>query len=195
MEKFTPQNSAILLVDHQDMTVSWIYSQPQKTVVNNVRMLGRIGNDMRVPLIVTSTMEENIGTNIKDIQQVAPEAYKNRVKRGGTLNCFLDEKFKIAVKETGRKNLIIAGLTTDICLFHTAVGAIKEGYKVQVVADACGSMSALADEVTFDRLRSLGASVAAANSTMTELFTDFGSAEGQKVMQINMEEVISKLGK
>jgi nicotinamidase-related amidase len=195
MEKFTPQNSAILLVDHQDMTVSWIYSQPQKTVVNNVRMLGRIGNDMKVPLIVTSTMEDNIGTNIKDIQQVAPEAYKNRVKRGGTLNCFLDENFNAAIKKTGRKNLIIAGLTTDICLFHTAVGAIKEGYKVQIVADACGSMSALADEVTFDRLRGLGASVAAANSTMTELFTDFGTADGQKVMQINMEEVISKLGK
>ena len=135
MEKFTPENSAILLVDHQDMTVSWIYSQTQKAVVNNVRMLGRIGNDMKVPLIITSTMEDAIGTNIKDVQQVAPEAYRNRIKRGGTLNCFLDNSFKAAVRATGRKNLIMAGLTTDICLFHTAVGAIKEGYHIQVLAD------------------------------------------------------------
>ena len=195
MEKFTPENSAILLVDHQDMTVGWIYSQKQKAVVNNVRMLGRIGNDMKIPLIITSTMEENIGTNIKDVQQVAPEAYQNRIKRGGTLNCFLDDRFKAAVHATGRKNLILAGLTTDICLFHTAVGAIQEGYQIQVVADACGSMSALADEITFDRLRVLGAEITVANSMITELYTDFGTPDGQKVMQINLEEVVSKLGK
>lgn len=195
MEQFTPQNSAIILVDHQDMTVGWIYSQDKKSVINNVRMLGRLGNDMNIPLIITSTMEEQIGTNIKDVQEVAPVAYKNRIKRGGTLNCFLDKNFSAAVKAIGKKNLIIAGLTTDICLFHTVEGAIAAGYNVQVVADACGSATPLADQITFDRLRGMGVIVTGANMVLTELFTDFGTADGQKAMKINLEEVVSKYGK
>ena len=193
--RFTPQNSAILLVDHQDMTVGWIKSQPNDAVINNVRMLARLGNDMAIPLLVTSTMEANIGTNIKDIQELAPKAYASRVKRGGTLNCFMDKGFATAVKALGRKNLIIAGLTTDICLFHTVEGAVREGYTVQVVADACGSMSALADELTFARLRNMGVVVTVGNQILTELYPDFGTTEGQQAMKINLDEIVSKLGK
>ena len=153
---FTTDNAAIVLIDHQDMTVGWIRSQPQTTTVNNVRMLARVGAELGVPHMVTSTMEDVIGTNIKDVQELAPEAYAARVKRGGTLNGFLDPAFVAAVKGLGRSNLILAGLTTDICLFHTARGAIDAGYEVQVVADACGSSSVSSDELTFDRLRALG---------------------------------------
>ena len=195
MERFTPQNSAILLVDHQDMTVGWIKSLPKETVIANVRMMARLGSEMNIPLVVTSTMEGNIGTNIKDVQELAPKAYADRVKRGGTLNCFLDKNFRDAVKATGRKNLIIAGLTTDICLMHTVEGAVQEGYTVQVVADASGSMSALTDQLTFDRMRALGVVVTGGNQILTELYEDFGTADGQKAMKINLEEVISKMGK
>ena len=175
---FTPENAAILLIDHQDMTVSWIHSQPQSTTVNNVRMLARIGAELGVPLLVTSTMEDAIGTNIKDVQELAPEAYANRVKRGGTLNAFLDPAFVEAVKALGRSNLILAGLTTDICLFHSARGAVEAGYEVQVVSDACGSASPMADQLTFDRLRSLGVTITGGNQILSELYTDFGTENG-----------------
>ena len=187
--RFTPQNSAILLVDHQGMTVNWIKSQPRELVVANVRLLARLGAEMHIPLLVTSTMEANVGTNIEDIQKLAPDAYARRVKRGGTLNCFNDPAFATAVKALGRKNLVIAGLTTDICLMHTVEGALREGYTVQVVADACGAMTALADELTFDRLRALGVVVTVGNQILTELYPDFGTAEGQQVMKINLDEI------
>jgi len=156
-------------------------------------MLARLGAEMNIPLVVTSTMEDNVGTNIKDIQETAPKAYANRVKRGGTINCFLDENFRAALRVTGRKNLIMAGLTTDICMFQTAMGALGEGYNVQVVGDACGSMSALADQLTFDRLRQEGVVVTVGNQISTELYQDFGTPEGQQVMQINIQEIVSKL--
>ena len=189
----TTDNAAIVLIDHQDTTVGWIASQPQTTTVNNVRLLARIGSELGVPLLVTSTMEDNIGTNIKDIQDLAPAAYAARVKRGGTLNCFLDGDFRAAAEALGRRKLILAGLTTDICLFHSAVGAIDAGYEVMIVADACGSMSALADEVSFDRLRGLGATISDGNQVLSELFTDFGTELGQKATQINMDEIISRM--
>ncbi len=190
---FTPDNAAIVLIDHQDMTVSWIYSQPQATTVNNVRMLARVGAELGVPHMVTSTMEDAIGTNIKDVQELAPDAYAARIKRGGTLNGFLDPAFVDAVKGLGRSNLILAGLTTDICLFHTARGAIEAGYEVQVVADACGSSSVSSDQNTFDRLRSLGATITGGNQILSELFTDFGTPIGAKAQQINMDEIVSKM--
>ena len=186
-------NAAIVLIDHQDATVGWIQSQPKATSLANTRMLARLGAEMNIPLLITSTMEDNIGTNIKDLQEIAPKAYANRIKRGGTLSGFLDPAFRTAVQQLDRKTLIMAGLTTDICLFHSVVSARQEGYEVQVVADACGSMSALADALTFDRLRTLGVTITGGNQVLTELFTDFGTEEGKRAMQINLEEIVSKL--
>ena len=193
--QFTPQNSAILLVDHQKMTMDWIYSQDKKNVENNLRMLARIGAELKVPMLITTTMEEQVGQTWDDIQKLAPMQYANRIKRGGTINCFIDPNFNAAVKALGKKKLIICGLTTDICLLHTVQGALRNGYEVMVVADACGSMSKLADDLSFDYLRQIGAYVVSANSVLSELYTDFGSPDGQKAMQINLQEVVSKLGK
>ena len=194
-EQFTPENSALLLVDHQKMTMDWIYSQDKKLVQQNLRMLARIGSELKVPMIITTTMEEQVGLTWDDIQKLAPTQFANRVKRGGTINCFLDANFSNAVKALGRKKLIICGLTTDICLLHTVQGALRKGYEVMVVADACGSMTPLADDLTFNYLSQLGVYVVSANSVLSELYADFGSPAGQKAMQINLEEVVSKLGK
>jgi nicotinamidase-related amidase len=188
-------DAAIVLIDHQDATVGWIASQPRATTIANTRMLARLGAELDIPLLVTSTMEDQIGTNIADVRETAPEAYARRVKRGGTLNCFLDPSFVTAAAGLGRRTLIVAGLTTDICLFHSVVGALQAGYAVQVVADACGSMSALADALTFDRLRGLGVTITGGNQVLTELFTDFGTPEGQRAMKINLDEIVSKIGK
>ena len=193
--QFTPQNSAILLVDHQTMTMNWIYSQDKKNVENNLRMLARIGAELKVPMLITTTMEEQVGPTWEGIQKLAPTQYANRIKRGGTINCFIDPKFNAAVKALDKKKLIICGLTTDICLLHTVQVALRNGYEVMVVADACGSMSKLADDLSFDYLRQLGVYVVSANTVLSELYTDFGSPEGQKAMKINLEEVVSKLGK
>ncbi len=192
---FTADSTALVLVDHQKATMDWIYSQDKKNVENNLRMLARIGAEVNVPLLITTTLEEQIGLTWEGIQQAAPKQFANRIKRGGTLNCFIDPAFKSAVKNLGRKNLIICGLTTDICLLHTVESALQEGYNVIVVADASGSMSKLADDTSFDYFRQIGAYVLSANAAVTELFQDFSTPDGQKVMQINLQEVISKLGK
>lgn len=195
IEQFTPQNSAIILVDHQKMTMDWIYSQDRKAVENNLRMLARLGVDLNIPLLITTTMEEQVGPTFEGIQQVAPKQYGNRVKRGGTINCFLDPNFSAAVKALGKKKLFIAGLTTDICLLHSVQGAVREGYEVIVVSDASGSMTKMADENSFDYFRQIGVPVYSSNSVLSELYPDFGTPDGQKAMKISLEEVVSKLGK
>ena len=109
------------------------------------------------------------------------------------MSAFLDPAFEQAVKATGRKNLIIAGLTSDICLMHTVESALRQGYRVEVVADASGSMTPLADQVTWARMRAIGAVITDGNQLLTELYPDFGTTDGQKAAQINLQEIVSKL--
>ncbi len=193
--RFTPSNSMIMLVDHQTGTVDWVKSLPKETVVASCRVLTRMATAYQMPLVLTTTMEEYVGPTIKDIQELAPDAFAKRYKRGGQLSCWDDAHLKEGAAKLGRKKIVLAGLTTDICLFWAASGAIKLGYEVLVVADACGTMTALGDTLTYDRLRGLGAIVTVANQAVTELVNNFGTPEGQKAQQIMNDEIISKLSK
>ena len=192
-DRFTLTNSIIMLVDHQTGTVGWVKSQPQKVTIASARAMARMALEYNMPLVMTTTMEENVGPTIPDLAQLAPDQYAKRYKRGGQLSCWDDAKLAADVKALGRKRVILAGLTTDICLFWAAADAVKLGYTVMVVADACGSMSTLSDQLTFDRLRDMGVTVTGVNQMMTELVNNFGTPEGQKAMKINLEEIINKL--
>ena len=192
-EKFLPTNSIMMLVDHQTGTLGWVKSLPVDTVVTACRVMTKVAVAYGMPLILTTTVEDQVGTTIKDIADLAPDAYAKRFKRGGQLSCWDDPALRDAAKALGRKKIVLAGLTTDICLFWAATDAVKLGYEVLVVADACGTTSVLGDQVTYDRLRGLGVAVTVINQAVTELVNDFSTAEGQKAQKIMGDEIISKL--
>jgi nicotinamidase-related amidase len=194
-ERFTIQNSLVLLVDHQTGTIDWVKSLPKETVIASCRTLARVAIEYDIPLILTTTMEEYVGPTMKDLQEVAPDAFEKRSKRGGQLSCWDDPTLVESVQATGRKNIILAGLTTDICLFWAAADGLRQGYRIMVVADACGTMSTLGDQLTYDRLRDLGITVTVVNTAVTELVNNFGTPEGQKAQKIMADEIISKLNK
>ncbi len=191
--RFSTSDSIILLVDHQTMTIDWVKSLPKATVIASCRVLARMGVTFSMPLFLTTTMEEYVGPTLPEIEEVATDAFNARFKRGGILSCFDQPELVDALKAPGRTNLILAGLTTDICLFWAARDAVRLGYNVNVIADACGTMSTIGDDTTFDRLRSLGVTVSVVNQIVTELQNDFGSPDGLKAQQILSDEVISKL--
>ena len=192
-KRFTTTDSLIMLVDHQTMTIDWVKSLPKDTTIASCRVLTRMALDYGMPLVLTTTMEEYVGATIPQISELAPEAFSKRYKRGGELSCWDSSELRDGVKSLGRPNIILAGLTTDICLFWAAVDALQNGYSVMVVADACGTMSTLGDLLTYDRLRSLGITVTVVNQVVTELVKNFGTPEGQKAQKILGDEVISKL--
>ena len=180
--QITPSNSAIVLVDHQPGVAAWTKSLPVEQMAANAAILARLGEQLHIPLLITSTREDEgfPGTTIEEIQHAAPAAYQNRIRRGGTLDAFLDPAFADAVKALGRPNLIIAALTTDVCLANTAMSAVEAGYNVHAAADACASTSVLADTVTYDRLRDRGVTVGTTMGTWSELYPDVSTPEGQR---------------
>ncbi len=192
--RFTTADSLIILVDHQTGTLGWVKSLPQATVVTACRVLTRMAVAYDMPLVLTTTMEAQVGPTIPDIATLAPDAFDKRFARGGELDCWDDAKLRDGVAALGRKRIVMAGLTTDICLFWAARSALNLGYDVLVIADACGTTSIFGDTLTYDRLRADGAQITVINQAVTELVNNFGVPEGQMAQQIMGDEIISKLG-
>jgi nicotinamidase-related amidase len=105
-----------------------------------MRALVRTAVENGMPLVLTTSLETEFQRPmLDDLKAIAPEAYSERVRRHGVVDCWDDENFKNAVVATGRKKLIMAGLTNHVCTVFPSISATEDGYDVQVVVGAGGS--------------------------------------------------------
>ncbi len=130
---------------------------------------------------------------LEDLQTIAPEQYEKRIKRPGIVDCWEHEEYKKAVEATGKKKLIMAGLTNDVCSVYPAISAVEDGYEVQVVVDAGGSPTTLADETSLRRMEKHGVTLTSTNQVMAELAVSWSHDFGQKIQTIMYEEILAKL--
>ena len=185
LDLFTPQDTAVLLIDHQDGTMGWIRSAPVEQVKANALALALAATALGMPLVLTSSLEEQAqGPLMRELRDVAPQEYRTRIRRSGMVNAMEDPAFAKAVRATDRPNLVIAGVTNDVCTVYPTLSALRDGYRVQVVADAGGSMSPMADELAIERMRRAGAGIASTNMLLTELARDWSSPAGQSLIPV-----------
>jgi len=190
---FTPQNTAMLLIDHQRGTIKLARSIDRDELVRNTRALARTAVDIGMPLVLTTSQEDRFqGTLLDDLQTIAPADYERRVKRPGVVDAWGFAPFKKAVEATDRRKLIMAGLTNDVCTVYPAISAVEDGYDVQVVVDAGGSPTTLADETALRRMERAGVTLTSTNQVLAELATDWSSPEGAKIMKIMYEEILHR---
>jgi nicotinamidase-related amidase len=191
---FTIENSALLLIDHQVGTMSWVRSLDLEAIKTNTLVLAKSAQATGMPVLVTSSMETQAqGLLFAELQQVLPDAYKNRIQREGQVDCMTDPNFSAAVEAMQRKNLIMAGITTDVCIVYPAITAVEAGYQVQVVVDACGSPTKLGDEIALRRMEKAGVVLTTTNQLIAELGQNWSSVNGSKLISILFEDVLSKL--
>lgn len=192
--KFTVENAAMLLIDHQQGTIKLARNLPYAEIVQNTRALARTAVESGMPLVLTSSMEDHFqGLLLDDLKEIAPEAYNNRIKRPGVVDCWEYGEYKNAVLATGRKKLIMAGLTNDVCIVYPAISAIEDGFDVQVVVDAGGSPTTLADETALRRMEKHGVTLTSTNQVMAELANSWSEGVGQTIQTIMYQEVLAKL--
>jgi nicotinamidase-related amidase len=130
-------------------------------------------------------MEDNLqGPLAPALEMVVPDEYAVRVKRLGIVSAWDDPNFKAAVVATGRKQLIMAGVTTDICLVFPAISAVREGFEVLAVLDASGSPSDLAEEMARHRMEQEGVILTTAATAIAELVHDWASPAGSVLIQL-----------
>jgi nicotinamidase-related amidase len=104
-----------------------------------------------------------------------------------------DQTFRAAVEAMQRKNLIMAGITTDVCIVYPAITAVEAGYQVQVVVDACGSPTKLGDEIALRRMEKAGVILTTTNQLIAELAQNWSTVNGSKLIAILFEDILSKL--
>jgi len=145
----TPENSILVLIDHQPFQFSNLNSHEPTMIINAVAGLSKAAKIFNVPTILTTVVEERGGLIIKQIQDVFPE--QKPINRT-FINTWQDPAVTDIVAATGRKQLIIAGLWTEVCVAMPAIQAAGEGYDVFVVTDASGSVSKEAHDMAVRRM-------------------------------------------
>ncbi len=150
----TPDNCALILIDHQPFQFAGLRSHDSQTIVNNVVGLAKTAKNFGVPTLLTTVTEARGGYLLKPLQDVFPE--QKPIERT-FINTWEDERVVAWVEKTGRKKIVMAGLWTEICLAMPTIQAIGEGYEVFIVTDASGGVSLEAHEMAVRRMVAGGA--------------------------------------
>jgi nicotinamidase-related amidase len=194
MGAFTSSDSALLLIDYQVGTMKLIKNIPLEVVKRNTLALAKTAKILGMPVVLTSSQEQNIqGPLLPELEGVLPEEFAARVKRAGIVNAWNDPNFKAAVEKTQRRNLIMAGVTTDVCLVYPTISACREGYQVQAVIDASGSPYDISEEMSRRRMEREGVVLTATNTLMAELAQDWSRPEGGQLLGILFQEVLPRI--
>ncbi|WP_263143613.1 isochorismatase family protein [Pseudomonas sp. RIT-PI-AD] len=187
-EKFSADNAALLLIDHQVGTMGWAKSMPFEELKRNALMLAKAARILKLPVVLTSSMEEHAqGPLLSELEEILPSEFAGRIKRLGIVNAMDDEHFAAAVKATGRRKLIIAGVTNDVCTVYPALSLVRDGFEVQVVADGGASPTAMANDIALRRMDKAGVTLTTTNQLIAELAGSWATPEGGQLVQVLME--------
>jgi nicotinamidase-related amidase len=169
-----PEDSVLVLIDHQPYQLTNVNSHEPQMVVNNATALAKAAKAFGVPTILTSVIAERGGLLFPQITDVFPG---QKVIDRTFINTWQDRKVVDAVKATGRKQLIIAGLWTEICVAMPTIQALGEGWDVTVVTDASGAVSVEAHEVAIQRMIAAGANMMTWLAVASEWQRDWARTE------------------
>ena len=171
-QRLSKEEAAVLLVDHQSGLMSLVQDFSPEEIKNNVMALADIAKYFKLPTILTTSFEDGPnGPLLPELKQMFPKA--PYIPRPGQINAWDNEDFVAAVKKTKRKQLLIAGIVTDVCVAFPALSALEAGYQVFVVTDASGTFNEVTRHSAWARMSSAGAELMSWFSVASELHRDW----------------------
>ncbi|MFG3102491.1 hydrolase [Streptomyces sp. NPDC048182] len=171
----TPDNCAVLFVDHQPQMFFGTGSGDRTAIINATVGLAKAARAFDVPVVLSTVAAESFsGPLMPQLAGVFPE---HEVIDRTTMNAWEDTAFVEAVKATGRRKLVIAGLWTEVCVVLPALSALAQGYEVYAVTDASGGVSPQAHEHAVQRMTQAGVVPVTWVQVLLELQRDWARAE------------------
>ncbi|WP_038051122.1 isochorismate family cysteine hydrolase YcaC [Thioalkalivibrio sp. ALJ1] len=165
-------DAALLLVDHQSGLISLVQDFEPSEFKNNVLATAACGRYFGLPTILTTSFESGPnGPLVPELQKMFPDA--PYIARPGNINAWDNDEFLAAVKATGKKQLIIAGVVTEVCVAFPALSAIEEGYDVFVVTDASGTFNKTTRDSAWSRMEAAGVQLMGWFAMACELHRDW----------------------
>jgi len=154
--RLSVDQAAVLMVDHQAGLMSLVQDYGPDEFKNNVLALADIAKLFNLPTVLTTSFETGPnGPLVPELKEMFPKA--PFIPRPGQINAWDNEDFVKAVKQTERKQLIIAGIVTDVCVAFPTLSALQEGYQVFVVTDASGTFNKSVRDAALMRMAHAGA--------------------------------------
>lgn len=177
-ERVVDRSDAVLvLMDMQESLASAM--ERRDAVVRTSALLARVVRLLDVPLIVTRQYPEGLGDTVQALREAVGETVTvDKV----TFSCLAEPAFAERLGALGRRQVLIAGMETHICVAQTALALLAEGYRVHVVADAVCSRRSMDHEVALERLRAAGAEITVAESVIYEALGRAGTPEFREVL-------------
>jgi nicotinamidase-related amidase len=170
--RLSKDEAAVLLVDHQTGLVSLVQDISPGEFKNGILALADLAKFFKLPTILTTSFENGPnGPILPELKEMFPKA--PFIPRPGQINAWDNEDFVKAVKQTGRKQLIVAGIVTDVCVSFVTLSALEAGYEVFVVTDASGTFNTLVREAAWARMVNAGAQLMNWFSVACELHRDW----------------------
>lgn len=179
----TPQNCIVALIDYQPEQYSTVTSSTPEEIDLNVRAVAKLATLYEVP-VVLSTVGVDLGKN-KGTNQAILDALPGvtEIDRTG-VNAWEDPDFRAAIENSGRRNVVIAGLWTEVCLAFPTLDMLAEGYRVFPVADAVGGISTVSHDRAFDRMIAAGAQPITAISFGAELMRNWARSDADNLREV-----------
>ncbi|WP_408097516.1 isochorismate family cysteine hydrolase YcaC [Peredibacter sp. HCB2-198] len=163
---------AVLLVDHQAGLISLVGDFSQDEFKNNVLALSDAAKYFKLPVVLTTSFENGPnGPLVPELKEAHPDA--PFIPRPGQINAWDNEDFVKAVKATGKKQLLIAGVVTEVCVAFPALSAVEAGYEVFVVTDASGTFNQTTQKAAWDRMSQAGVQLMSWFAVTCELHRDW----------------------
>ncbi|MCO4888343.1 hydrolase [Cupriavidus sp. WGtm5] len=164
--------AAVLMVDHQAGLLSLVRDIEPDKFKNNVLALADLAKYFKLPTVLTTSFEDGPnGPLVPELKAMFPDA--PFIPRPGQINAWDNEDFVAAVRGTGKKQLLIAGVVTEVCVAFPALAAIEEGFEVFVVTDASGTFNEITRDSAWHRMAEAGAQLMTWFGVACELHRDW----------------------
>ena len=184
--RIDPQDTLLLFVDLQAGIVELSKTISADRLKKGVLGLSKLAKIFGMPAIVSGVAGQD-GSAPKMIPQLSDGIGGFTIHQRTTADSFRNEAIVAAVKATGRQTLLISGVSSEVAVQLPALTATDMGYRVFVVADACGGMSERTEQAAIQRISKTGGAAVSVMSLAGELAGDFRTAEGQAAIGVLYE--------
>ncbi|GLF99901.1 isochorismatase family protein [Streptomyces yaizuensis] len=180
IEKLSRDRAAVVLVDHQVGLLLGVEDPDRELLRRNVMALAKTAKAYGLPVVLTTSAESGPnGILLPELRAELPDAPV--VRRPGEIDAFDNEEFAAAIRATGRDQLIIAGISTDVCVSFAAQSAVAAGYQAHAVLDASGTWNHLATLAAARRMENAGVTLNNTVAVAAELQGDWRNQGGDQL--------------
>ena len=175
-------NTALLIIDYQKKLFPLVFNH--EDILGKASLMIRFAQLKKLPMMVTEQYPDGLGKTVKEIRSLLKETDTYRPWAKTCFNCFREEKIAGVLKNSRRKNLLVCGIETHICVLQTVLSALDEGFNVFLLADCVGSRDALDHSLGMMQAEAAGAVLTTVETVVYQMLERSDSSEFKEALEI-----------